>query len=189
MHMKKKRNFGAQVFLKMKEADIIVRDVSKWGVRIVFPSKKKGSDFLRVIHNYISLNAGIKPAYSMHNIDEVLRTLIQLITLSSWWGQRRSNRCKTASLRMKLSDLNDCKYFLTAKVIANRTRRGSHLLMWRRGRGQQLWTFLEHHSQAQEHENQEDISLLAVTLWDHDQGVENNLGEHSWNIKSSRVDW
>lgn len=46
----------------MEEAGILVRGASEWGARSKFPPEKKGSDQLRVVHNFIPLNdCTVKP--------------------------------------------------------------------------------------------------------------------------------
>jgi hypothetical protein len=70
--------FAAKVFPEMEEAGILVRGSSPQGAKTLFPPKKKGSDQLRVVHNFIPVNAStIKPAYLMHSIEEVLETLVK----------------------------------------------------------------------------------------------------------------
>lgn len=74
----KEKEFAAKVFPEMEEAGIIMRAASDWGARTQFPPKKKGSDALRVVHNFIPVNKyTIKPQYPMHRIDEVIDTLIK----------------------------------------------------------------------------------------------------------------
>ena len=74
----KEREFAASIFPEMEEAGIIVRAASDWGARTQFPPKKKGSDKLRVVHNFIPLNkCTIKPQYPMHRMEEVLETIIK----------------------------------------------------------------------------------------------------------------
>jgi hypothetical protein len=50
------QEFAARIFPKMEEAGIIVRGNSDWGVKTKFLPKKKGSDQLWVVHNFIPLN-------------------------------------------------------------------------------------------------------------------------------------
>ena len=74
----KEKAFAARIFPEMEAAGIILRAASDWGARSLFPPKKKGSDDLRVVQNFIPLNkCTIKPQYPMHRIDEVLDTLIK----------------------------------------------------------------------------------------------------------------
>lgn len=74
----KERAFAAKIFPEMEAAGIITRAASDWGARSQFPPKKKGSDDLRVVHNFIPVNKyTIKPQYPMHRIDEVTDTLIK----------------------------------------------------------------------------------------------------------------
>ena len=62
----------------MEESGILVRGSSEWGAFTMFPPKKKGSEDLRVVHNFIPVNDyTIKPRYPMHLIDEVLDTVIR----------------------------------------------------------------------------------------------------------------
>ncbi|SLM34951.1 Ribonuclease H-like domain [Lasallia pustulata] len=52
---------------------------SNWAARTKFPPKKKGSDQLRVVHNFIPVNkCTIKSEYPMHRLEEVLDILIKL---------------------------------------------------------------------------------------------------------------
>jgi len=77
-YSKKERDFAAQIFPQMEEAGIIYRGVSPWGAVTLFPPRKKGSDDLRTVHNFIPINAHtIKPVYPMHNLEEVLDTLVR----------------------------------------------------------------------------------------------------------------
>ena len=56
----------------------LLQAASDWGARSQFPPKKKDSDDLRVVHNFIPVNRfTIKPQYPMHKIDEALDTLIK----------------------------------------------------------------------------------------------------------------
>ena len=74
----KEREFSAKIFPEMEEAGIVMRGASEWGARTKFPPKKKGSDQLRVVHNFIPVNdVTIKPQYPTHRIDEVLETVIR----------------------------------------------------------------------------------------------------------------
>ncbi len=74
----KKKEFANQIFSQMKKIDIIIRMNSDWEVRIKFSSKKKESNQLRVIHNYISLNnCTIKMQYSMHRIEKMIIILMK----------------------------------------------------------------------------------------------------------------
>jgi hypothetical protein len=74
----KKRKFANEIFSQMKKADIIIRMSSDWDARTKFSSKKKESDQLRVIHNYIFLNdCTIKMQYSIHRIKEVIDILMK----------------------------------------------------------------------------------------------------------------
>jgi hypothetical protein len=74
----KKREFANQIFSQMKEAKIITSMNSDWRARIKFSSKKKESDQLRMIHNYISLNDCIvKMQYSVHRIKKVINILMK----------------------------------------------------------------------------------------------------------------
>jgi hypothetical protein len=74
----KKREFANQIFSQMKEAKIITRMNSDWKARTKFSSKKKESNQLRMIHNYISLNDCIvKMQYSVHRIKKVIDILMK----------------------------------------------------------------------------------------------------------------
>ena len=77
-YTEKERQFCDRIFPEMEEAGIIIRASSDWGCRSRFPPKKKGSEELRVVHNYIPLNSQtIKPQYPMHRIKEVIDTIIR----------------------------------------------------------------------------------------------------------------
>ena len=77
-YTEKERQFCDCIFPEMEEAGIITRASSDWGCRSRFPPKKKGSEELRVVHNYIPLNSQtIKPQYPMHRIEEVIDTIIK----------------------------------------------------------------------------------------------------------------
>ena len=72
------REFANKIFPELEDAGIIVRRSSPWGARTKFPPKKKGSELLRVVHNYMPVNHHtIKSAYPMHHLDEVLALLIR----------------------------------------------------------------------------------------------------------------
>jgi len=74
----KEREFAARIFPEMEEAGILVRGASEWGARSKFPSKKKGSDQLRVVHNFIPLNdCTVKPQYPGHRIEEVIDIIVK----------------------------------------------------------------------------------------------------------------
>jgi hypothetical protein len=74
----KERKFANQIFSQMKKADIIIRMNSDWSVWINFSSKKKDSNQLKIIHNYIFLNdCIIKMQYSMHKIKEIINILMK----------------------------------------------------------------------------------------------------------------
>lgn len=76
-YARKERDFSAKMFPEMEEAGVIVRGASDWGARTQFPPKKKGSDDLRVVHNYIPLNkCTYKPQYPMHRIEEVIEVVV-----------------------------------------------------------------------------------------------------------------
>jgi hypothetical protein len=78
-YISKKREFANQIFSQMKEADIITRMNSDWDARTKFSSKKKRSDQLKMIHNYISLNdCTVKMQYSVHKIEKVINILMKL---------------------------------------------------------------------------------------------------------------
>jgi hypothetical protein len=74
----KEREFANQIFFQMKKADIITRMNSDWSARIKFSSKKKNSNQLKVVHNYILLNdCIIKMQYSIHRIEEMIDILMK----------------------------------------------------------------------------------------------------------------
>ncbi len=77
-YTEKERQFCDRIFPEMEEAGIIIRASSDWGCRSRFPPKKKDSEELRVVYNYIPLNSQtIKPQYPMHHIEEVIDTIIR----------------------------------------------------------------------------------------------------------------
>ena len=56
-----------QIFPELEEAGIIACMSSDWAARTKFPPKKKGSDQLQVVHNFIPVNkCTIKSEYPMH---------------------------------------------------------------------------------------------------------------------------
>lgn len=62
----------------MEDAGIIVRQNSPWVARAKFPPKKKGSEDLRVVHNFVPLNKyTIKSSYPVHRLEKVLDTIIK----------------------------------------------------------------------------------------------------------------
>jgi hypothetical protein len=74
----KEREFAARIFPEMEEAGILVRGASEWGARSKFSFKKKGSDQLRVVHNFIPLNdCTMKPQYPGHRIEKVIDTIVK----------------------------------------------------------------------------------------------------------------
>ena len=77
-YTEKERQFCDRIFPEIEEAGIITRASSDWGCRSRFPLKKNGSEELRVVHNYISLNSQtIKPQYPIHRIEEIIDTIIR----------------------------------------------------------------------------------------------------------------
>jgi hypothetical protein len=105
----KERAFANEIFLKMEKAGIIIRGASEWGAATLFPPKKKGSEELRVVNNFIPLNIYTrKPAYPTHLIEEVTDILnqadlgcyISADALSSYWAicMRPGDEYKTAFL-------------------------------------------------------------------------------------------
>ncbi len=78
-YTEKKRKFYDRIFPEIEQAGIITWASSDWGCRSRFPPKKKGSEELHVVHNYIPLdNQTITPQYPMHRIEEVIDTIIRL---------------------------------------------------------------------------------------------------------------
>lgn len=72
------RKFAAKIFPELEQAGIIRRMSSEWGARTKFLPKKKGSNQLHVVHNYIPVNNHtIKSSYPMHRLEEVLETLMR----------------------------------------------------------------------------------------------------------------
>src|SRR4051812_44707656 len=66
-YTQREREYSAMVFPDMEEAGILVRGSSEWGAMTLFPLKKKGSEDLRIVHNFIPINRyTIKPQYPMH---------------------------------------------------------------------------------------------------------------------------
>jgi hypothetical protein len=77
-YTQRERDFAAVVFPQMEEAGILYRGSSPWGAATLFPPKKKGSSDMRVVHSFIPINAStIKPVYPIHNLEEVLNTLVK----------------------------------------------------------------------------------------------------------------
>ena len=61
----------------MEEIGIIAQVSSDWECQSRFPPKKKGSEELWVVYNYIPLHSQIiKPQYPMYHIEEVIDTII-----------------------------------------------------------------------------------------------------------------
>ena len=76
-YTEKERQFCDRIFLEMEEVGIITRASSDQGCQSWFPPKKKSSEELCVVHNYIPLNSQtIKPQYPMHHIEEVIDSII-----------------------------------------------------------------------------------------------------------------
>ena len=51
---------------------------NEWGAKTKFPSRKKRSDRLRVVHNFIPVNKyTLKPQYPMYCLEKVLETLLR----------------------------------------------------------------------------------------------------------------
>ncbi|SLM39126.1 hypothetical protein LPUS_09585 [Lasallia pustulata] len=74
----REREFSNRIFPELEEAGIVARMSSNWAARTKFPPKKKGSDQLRVVHNFIPVNkCTIKSEYPMHRLEEVLDILIK----------------------------------------------------------------------------------------------------------------
>lgn len=77
-HTAKERGFANEIFSAMENACIITRKSSLWGSRTKFPPKKKGSEDLRVFHNFIPINTyTIKSSHPVHRFEEVLNTIIK----------------------------------------------------------------------------------------------------------------
>ncbi len=69
-YTEKERQFCERIFPEMEEAGIITRASSDWTCQSRFPPKKRRSEELRVVHNYILFNSQtIKPQYCMHCIE------------------------------------------------------------------------------------------------------------------------
>lgn len=72
------REFANRIFPELEDTGIIVRRSSSWGARTKFPPKKKGSELLRVVHNFIPVNRyTVKPAYPIYHLEEVVNTVIK----------------------------------------------------------------------------------------------------------------
>ena len=77
-YTEEKRHFCDRIFSKIEETGIITRTSSDWGCQSRFSLKKKGSEELRVVHNYIPLiSQTIKLQYLMPRIEEVIDTIIR----------------------------------------------------------------------------------------------------------------
>lgn len=74
----REREFASTIFPDMEDAGIIVRRSSPWGARTKFPPKKKGSELMRVVHNFMPVNHWtIKSGYPMHHLEEVINILLR----------------------------------------------------------------------------------------------------------------
>lgn len=74
----KERDFANQIFPAMEDAGIIVWRSSPWGARTLLPPKKKGSQDLRVVHNFIPVKKfTTKSSYPIHRLEEVLDIIIK----------------------------------------------------------------------------------------------------------------
>lgn len=61
----------------MEETGILVKKSNTWEVITKFPPKKKGSDQLKIMHNFIPVNINtIKPVYPMYYMKKVLESII-----------------------------------------------------------------------------------------------------------------
>lgn len=77
-YITKDRDFVNKIFPAIKDASIIIQKSSSWGARIKFLPKKKRSQKLRVIHNFIFINKyTIKSLYPIYRFEEVLDTIIK----------------------------------------------------------------------------------------------------------------
>lgn len=56
LYTPRERDFSAKIFPELEQAGIIRRISSEWGARTKFLPRKKGSEQLHVVHNYISVN-------------------------------------------------------------------------------------------------------------------------------------
>jgi len=73
-----KIEFTNVIFSAISKASIIVPSLSEWGTTTLFPLKKPSSLKKRIVHNFKPVNFWtIKSSYPMHNIDEVIRTVIK----------------------------------------------------------------------------------------------------------------
>ncbi len=77
-YTEKERQFYDRIFPEIEEAGIITQASSDWGCRSRFPLKKKRSEELRVVYNYIPPNIQtIKPQYPMYRIEQVINIIIR----------------------------------------------------------------------------------------------------------------
>jgi hypothetical protein len=111
----KKREFVNEIFLQMKKTEIITRIFSDWEARTKFSSKKKKSNQLRIIHNYISLNdCTIKMQYLVHHLQNRKPTendesrlssfsLVSRLSLNLSWV-KRENVCQSTTIKWSIFD-------------------------------------------------------------------------------------
>lgn len=74
----KKQDFPNKIFPVMEDTSIIIQRSSSWGAKTKFPSKKKSSEELRMIYNFIFINKyTIKSFYLIYKLEEVFDTIIK----------------------------------------------------------------------------------------------------------------
>ena len=77
-YISKKRKFANRIFSKFENVDIIIKRNNEWKIKFKFSLKKKKSNLLRMIHNFIFLNRWtVKFAYSTHHLKKVLINLLK----------------------------------------------------------------------------------------------------------------
>ena len=77
-YIQKKKKFANKIFSKFENVNIIIRQSNEWKTRIKFSLKKKKSELLKMIYNFIFVNHFIiKSAYFMHHLEKIIVILIK----------------------------------------------------------------------------------------------------------------
>ena len=96
----KKRQFAAKIFSKMEKTRIITKATSNWEACSKFPPKKKGSDNLHMVHNFIPVNNMTqKLQYPMHQMEEVIEIVIKP-KFKVFFGADAANRYCTIPMKL-----------------------------------------------------------------------------------------
>lgn len=73
------RAFANEIFSLMEDGGVTVRRSSERGAKTKFPSNKKRSPLLRVVHNYLHLNKNnIKSKHPVYRLEETINVVIKL---------------------------------------------------------------------------------------------------------------